>query len=395
MKLRSNWTLCAVAAVLVLAVALLLSVFVFGEYKLFDRSGWSAAEDGTLRYLDSRGNALLGWQEVEGEVYYFSPETGGSMATGWLETDDGRYFLTEDGRKTTGWATLEGQRYYFDSSGCMQTGWLESEQGLCYLTETGAISSGWVETEEGRYFLNEEGALHTGWLEHGGNTYFLTENGTPYTGWLDTEDGRYYLKEDGTMAIGKVIIDGTARYFTSSGKYFVLVNRWNPVPEDYTANLTQLDSFQVDVSCRDALVEMVAACNEAGYPCSLKSVYRSYEYQNKAFQRRVTARMEKGYTRAEAEQEVSLSVAIPGTSEHQLGLAVDLNCGQDAYRWLAKHAWEYGYILRYPYGDTELTGILYEPWHFRYVGKELAEELFRLDLCVEAYMNMLTEQQAE
>ena len=195
------------------------------------------------------------------------------------------------------------------------------------------------------------------------------------------------------MAKGKVVIDGTARYFTSTGKYFVLVNRWNPVPEDYTSELVWTeDGYQVDASCLEALNDMRAACRAAGYSCQLTSAYRGYNYQNTLFQRKVNNLMAAGYTRAAAEAETARSIAIPGTSEHQLGLAVDLKNTYSTYAWLSEHSWEYGFILRYPDGTTALTGIYYEPWHFRYVGKELAAELYALDLCVEAYMDMLTEQ---
>ena len=105
--------------------------------------------------------------------------------------------------------------------------------------------------------------------------------------------------------------------------------------------------------------------------------------------------MDAGYSRSEAEAETARSIAIPGTSEHQLGLAVDLKNTFSTYAWLAENSWKYGFILSYPDGTTALTGIYYEPWHFRYVGKELAAELFELDLCLEAYMNMLTEQAAK
>ena len=105
--------------------------------------------------------------------------------------------------------------------------------------------------------------------------------------------------------------------------------------------------------------------------------------------------MAAGYTRASAEAETGRSIAVPGTSEHQLGLAVDLKNTYSTYNWLAANSWKYGFIVRYPDGDTALTGIYYEPWHFRYVGKELAAELFELDMCLEAYMEMLTVEAAK
>ncbi len=388
---KIKWIACIVGAVAVLAALGIVAARVFWGYDIFDRSGWDIGEDGTARYLDYYGDPLLGWQEIEGEEYYFDPESG-VMATGWLEVDGARYYLDEKGLKTTGWAEVEGARYRFAEDGAMQTGWIETEQGMCYLSQSGAVNSGWVDTGKGRYFIDEDGGIHTGWLETDGKTYFLTEEGALHLGWLELDGERYYFREDGTMAIGRVEIDGEARYFTSTGKYFVLVNRWNPVPDDYEPNLVSFRGLRVDASCRDSLERMLNDCEAAGYSWDMTSIYRSYNFQNTIFQRKVDKLMAAGYSREAAERETSYSIAIPGTSEHQLGLAVDLK-GSSAYGWLAANCWKYGFILRYPSGTTSLTGIYYEPWHFRYVGSELAEELHELGICVEEYMNRLTEQE--
>ncbi len=390
-KQKKKLALYAVLGIAALAVAGIVAARVFWGFDIFDRSGWDIEKDGTTRYLDYYGDPLLGWQEIGGASYYFSPEQDGVMQTGWLETEEGRFFLQEDGSRTVGWADLESGRYFFSAGGVMQTGWIETEEGLCYLSETGAVSSGWVDTDRGRCYIDEDGCLHTGWLETDDGTYFLGESGTAHTGWLETEEGRYYFHEDGVMAIGKVMIDGTARYFTSRGKYFVLVNRWNPVPDDYEPNLVPFRGLRVDAVCRDSLERMIEACAAAGYDCAPNSIYRSYNFQTTIFQRKVDKLIAQGYTREAAVRETSYSVAIPGTSEHQLGLAVDLKGSSSMYSWLAEHCWKYGFILRYPTGTTSLTGIYYEPWHFRYVGTELAEELQGLGVCVEEYMNILTE----
>jgi D-alanyl-D-alanine carboxypeptidase len=232
--------------------------------------------------------------------------------------------------------------------------------------------------------------MQTGWLELGA-TYLLKEDGAAYTGWLENEEGLRYFHPDGRMAIGRVVIDETVYYFTSTGKRFVLTNIWNPVPDDYETELTEIDGFRVSVECYDALVELIAACEAAGNPCKFTSIYRSYNRQVELFEKKVNKLMGQGYSRAAAEKETAKSIAVPGTSEHQLGLAVDLKNGSGTYRWLAENSWKYGFIMRYPSGKTEKTGIYYEPWHYRYVGTELAKELYDLGLCVEEYMEMLTE----
>ena len=239
--------------------------------------------------------------------------------------------------------------------------------------------------------MEQDGRLHTGWLESDGQTYYLREDGTVHAGWLEKDGAQYYFHPDGTMAVGTVTIDGVARHFASTGKYFVMVNRWNEVPEDYECNLVEVEGFEIDAVCYDDLVRMLEACRAAGNTCRISSAYRSYDYQTRLFQNKVTTLMEQGYSRAAAEAETSRSVAIPGTSEHQLGLAVDLKNSGNTYNWIAQNSWKYGFIVRYPVDAAELTGIYYEPWHVRYVGPELAEELYELDICVEAYLNRLTE----
>ena len=111
----------------------------------------------------------------------------------------------------------------------------------------------------------------------------------------------------------------------------------------------------------------------------------------------------QGCSREEAEEQAATMVALPGTSEHQLGLAVDivdseyqiLESSQEntpVQRWLMEHCWEYGFILRYPKEKTQLTGIIYEPWHYRYVGKEAAKEIMNAGICLEEYLGAVSSQ---
>jgi len=433
MNLKKKSVAVVIGAIAGVVLVGLIVARIFFGYDIFDRSGWSTGEDGSRRYLDYHGEALLGWQEVDGVTYYFSPDEEGAMATGWLETAEGRYFLNESGMKTIGWTDLAGERYYFgeegtlctgwlkladgtyyfnengamhagwldapegryyfDKAGHMVTGWVETADGLFYLSETGCVSSGWTDTDGGRCYIHDDGRVHTGWLKEEENTYYCSAEGTLHTGWLEEGEDRYYFHEDGTMAVGRVTIDGINRHFTSTGKYFVLVNPWNTVPEDYTVELVEFGGYQIAAQCRDALAAMREACLAEGLPFNITSIYRSHSYQTTLFQNKVDRLMAQGYSRSAAERETGYSIAIPGTSEHQLGLAVDIKSAT-SYHWLAENSWKYGFIVRYPSGDTALTGIYYEPWHVRYVGKELAKELYELGVCVEAYVEMLTEEAA-
>ena len=178
----------------------------------------------------------------------------------------------------------------------------------------------------------------------------------------------------------------------------MLVNPRNPLPEDYTLTLAELkNGLSVDERCYPDLRAMMDACREAGLSPVICSAYRTWEYQEGLFQNRVSALMAQGYSEASAEAEAGRSVAVPGTSEHQLGLAVDIvdmgnqhldesQEGTAVQKWRMEHCWEYGFILRYPSGKSELTGIIYEPWHYRYVGREDAERIHALGVCLEEYL---------
>ncbi len=178
----------------------------------------------------------------------------------------------------------------------------------------------------------------------------------------------------------------------------ILVNPWNPIPENHSITLTELKNDQaVDERCYPALQDMMDACRAEGLSPVICSSYRSMEKQKKLFKKQIDMMLAMGLSQAEAEQEAAKAVAIPGTSEHQLGLAVDIvdlnNQSLDesqeetgVQKWLLAHCWEYGFILRYPNDKSEITGIMYEPWHYRYVGKEIAMEIYRKGECLEEYL---------
>lgn len=172
----------------------------------------------------------------------------------------------------------------------------------------------------------------------------------------------------------------------------ILVNKWNPIPDNYDVSLTQLSNGQsVDTRIYRNLQEMFDAAREDGVYPVVAAGYRTSERQKSLLDEKIAELESEGYSVDDAQREAELWVAIPGTSEHQLGIAVDINAdgihsaGTEVYEWLSKNAWNYGFILRYPSEKTEITGCSYEPWHYRYVGKEAAEEIYRQGLCLEEY----------
>ncbi|MBR5570739.1 MAG: D-alanyl-D-alanine carboxypeptidase family protein, partial [Oscillospiraceae bacterium] len=250
--------------------------------------------------------------------------------------------------------------------------------------------------EKTYYFQTNGRAVKSDFCTVAEHRYYFDENGQMYHGWLELDGDTYYLKENGVMAIGQVTIDGVNRFFTSKGKHVLMPNPWNPVPEDYTCELVTVGSVKVSAECADALQKLVNAGKKAGCYMYVGNAYRSISLQQFIWDNRVQKYMQQGYSKAKAEELTALSVAIPGHSEHQLGLAADISKGyQSTLDWMDEHCWEYGFIIRYPYGKTEFTGIMHEPWHVRYVGVELAMELKELGLCMEEYMQMLTQQELE
>lgn len=180
--------------------------------------------------------------------------------------------------------------------------------------------------------------------------------------------------------------------------YLTLVNPWNPVPEGYQVTLKRLSGINaVDERCDPDLQQMLRDCRKAGYSPVICSSYRTQEKQVYLYNNKVLRLMNQGYTRDGALAEAARAVARPGTSEHQLGLALDivdysyqqldsLQENTATQKWLMEHSWEYGFILRYPEDKSEITGIIYEPWHYRYVGIEAAKEMHETGLCLEEYL---------
>ena len=173
----------------------------------------------------------------------------------------------------------------------------------------------------------------------------------------------------------------------------ILVNSDHPIPEGYEVPLLRLSNGEeVDERIYPELQAMFDDARAQGLGLFVRAGYRSQAEQQRLYDERIAAYEQEGYAHAEAEQLARSWVAVPGTSEHQLGLAVDINADpsvssdEAVYRWLAENACRYGFILRYPQDKVDITGIANEPWHFRYVGKPAAEEMTQANLCLEEYL---------
>lgn len=284
------------------------------------------------------------------------------------------------------------------------SGWTQKNGNIYYYLKNGHKAIGWQTIENQRYCFGPDGALLTGWQTIEYKKYYLHPDGTPTTGWLTDQDGRRYFDENGAMLVGEHTIDGETHHFAPDGIEVYLVNPWNKLPKDYTVELTSLShGHQIATLCYDDLKQMFADCKAAGASPAICSSYRSQQKQEALFQRKMEQYLRQGHSQQEAAQLAGKVVAVPGTSEHQLGLALDIvdqqnwNLDQSqentpTQRWLLENSWKYGFILRYPNAKSQITGIIYEPWHYRYVGRKIAAEIHDSGLCLEEYLGAATAQ---
>lgn len=186
-------------------------------------------------------------------------------------------------------------------------------------------------------------------------------------------------------------------------EYCTLVNLANPLGDDYDVETREIinngagTGKQFDVRVIDKLEQMLADAAAAGYPMLVRSAHRSVNYQKMLYTNKVNRYLNAGYTQAAAESEAGKWVAPPGTSEHNLGIVIDVvNQGytgeleqyfedSDHFTWLYENCADYGFILRYPKGKESITGIVYEPWHYRYVGEDVAHYIMDNNLTLEEY----------
>ena len=180
-------------------------------------------------------------------------------------------------------------------------------------------------------------------------------------------------------------------------KYLLLVNPWNYLPADFERNTRKIEGHYIDVGAYDDIVNMLADMRKEGLSPYICSSTRTIEYQENLFNKRLKKNKAAGLSEQDALDETAKWTAIPGTSEHHTGYALDIVSAKNTtldksqentpeQQWMMKNSWKYGFILRYPEGKTHITGIYYEPWHYRYVGKEAAKEIYESGLTFEEYL---------
>lgn len=184
----------------------------------------------------------------------------------------------------------------------------------------------------------------------------------------------------------------------------ILVSPVSPMPDGYTVETKACNSDttnnKLQTEAADAFLQMKDAAAADGVTLHLQSGYRSVEYQSNLFNKQIQKWKDAGMNEADATEKAKTVVTPPGCSEHNCGLAADINSPEywsldepfkntNAYAWLCAHAEDYGFILRYPKDKEDITGIIYEPWHWRYVGVENARRINASGLCLEEYVEQL------
>lgn len=195
----------------------------------------------------------------------------------------------------------------------------------------------------------------------------------------------------------------TAAPFTPDPSYsrLLLVNAWHPLPDNFdkTVSLKSIPSkylngslSQIDSEIYPYVIALLEAARADGVKLYVRSPYRSYATQSTLFKNKVNKLINAGTPKDKAEAKAAEAVARPGTSEHQTGLAIDFNVASSTFdnspgfKWMKAHAEDYGFILRYPKDKTAITGIMYESWHWRFVGINAAKEINAAGLTLEEYL---------
>lgn len=191
--------------------------------------------------------------------------------------------------------------------------------------------------------------------------------------------------------------------YEENKELLILVNKEHALEDvSYENNLRQICNGRLQASkvLYSDLVDLLAAAGEEGYQYWIASAYRSKERQQELVDEDVARYMAQGMSRQEALAKTYEQTMPAGKSEHETGLALDILCSENlnmdetqaeepGNKWLVEHAHEYGFVLRYPAGKEKITGIFYEPWHFRYVGKEVAVFLRENELTLEEFWEIL------
>ena len=214
----------------------------------------------------------------------------------------------------------------------------------------------------------------------------------------DTIDEAKEIEEESVATAAEPAVEPEVQIkadFDAADWKIMLVNKQHPIPEDYEFPLgTITGTMRCDERIITPLLDMMKAANSEGISLIICSPYRDMNRQTMLFDTKIDKYMAAGMSYMEAYNLASQAVTVPGSSEHQVGLAIDIITdgyssldegfgNTNAGKWLAANSYKYGFILRYPAGKEHITSIEFEPWHFRYVGVDAATFMVQNDICLE------------
>lgn len=189
--------------------------------------------------------------------------------------------------------------------------------------------------------------------------------------------------------------------------YLSLLNKDYILHDELEMDLVGIgNGHQLEPLAAEKITQLVKDAQKEHLYINITSSYRTYLKQVELFKNKIERLEKEGYTHEEAVKEAATVVAVPGTSEHHLGLTVDFVTGRykkldegirntNEYKWVEEHAWEYGYIIRYPQGKSDITGIITEPWHLRYVGIPAAKLIHDRGICLEEFLGVAYDDQKD
>lgn len=248
-----------------------------------------------------------------------------------------------------------------------------------------------LEVEYLEDFEADEGYENSDLLDEENQEYFTLEE-------LLHENEGYIETVSNTPTDMDILYDDVL--FTEDDWRLILINKQHPIPSDYDFSLGNIKTYKGIMQCDERIVDdllgMMQGAAEDGIDLAIMSPFRDMNRQEVLFDRKIESYMRKGLSYMDAYIASCQTVTVPGASEHQIGLAFDIVCNDyitldagfgdtDAGKWLYEHCSEYGFILRYPLGKEYITGIEYEPWHFRYVGHEAATIIMDNQMCLEEF----------
>ena len=216
----------------------------------------------------------------------------------------------------------------------------------------------------------------------------------------DEESGDSSSEDEDSSSNKSSSSKSSSRESADTGEWNLrLVSKTNMLPEDFEPNLAAIDnsftngsSLKFDKRALENLEDMMQAAKDADLNLYIASGYRSIGTQAGLYNNKIKQFKSTGLSEEEAEKQASAIVFPPGASEHNLGLAVDFNeveetfANTDEFKWLQKNAAKYGFIMRYGKEQQNITGAVWEPWHYRYVGQDAAEEIERREITLEEYL---------